>query len=73
MLQTFEYTFYPRFPDLRRTLAARIADLDGSDLQPDGPPGFHKLRRWIGWRGARRAQRVAERLGLNRAARSGQA
>ena len=71
MLQTFEYTFYPRFSGLRRTVAERIADLDGSDLQPDGPPGFHKLRRWIGWRGARRAQQVAERLGLNRAGRSG--
>lgn len=69
MLQTFEYTFYPRFADLSRALAARIAALGGSDLAPDGPPGFHKLRRWIGWRGARRAQKAAERLGLNRAAR----
>ena len=71
MLQTFAYRFYPRFPDLRRELAARIAQLGGSDLTPDGPPGFHALRRWIGWRGARRAQRVAERFGLNRAARGG--
>lgn len=70
MLQTFEYTFYPRFSGLRRALAARTAALGGSDLAPDGPPGFHQLRRWIGWRGARRAQLVAERLSLNRAARS---
>ena len=70
MLQTFEYTFYPEFADLRRTLAARIDQLGGSDLKPDGPPGFHALRPWIGWRAARRAQRLAERLGLNRAARS---
>lgn len=73
MLQTFEYTFFPRFTDLRRALAARIAELGGSDLAPDGPPGFHALRRWIGWRGARRAQRMAERLGINRAARSARA
>ena len=73
MLQTFAYTFYPAYADLRRELALRIAELGGSDLVPDGPPGFHKLRRWIGWRGARRAQRMAERLGLNRAARGGRA
>ena len=71
ILRTFDYTFYPAFPDLRRELAARIAELGGSNLGPDGPPGFHKLRHWIGWRMARRIQRAAERLGLNRAARGG--
>ena len=69
MLQTFAYTFYPAFADLRRELAELIDKLGGSDLPPDGPPGFHKLRRWIGWRGARRVQILAEHLGLNRAAR----
>lgn len=70
MLQTFAYTFYPAYADLRRQIALRIAELGGSDLVPDGPPGFHKLRRWIGWRGARRVQRLATRLGLNRAGRT---
>ena len=69
MLRTFEYTFYPAFADLHRQIAVRIAELGGSDLAPDGPPGFHRLRRYIGWRAARRVQRLAERLGLNGAAR----
>ena len=72
MLQTFDYTFYPAYADLRRDLAVRIAELGGSDLAPDGPPGFHKLRRWTGWRVARRVQRIAERLKLNRSARGAQ-
>ena len=62
MLKTFEYAFYPAFPDLRRKLEARISELGGSDLQPVGPPGFHALRRWIGWRPARRVQQLADRI-----------
>ena len=70
MLQTFDYTFYPAFSDLRRDLALRIAELGGSDLCPDGPPGFHNLRSWIGWRGARRLQHLAMKLRVNRAGHS---
>ena len=62
MLKTFDYTFYPAFPDLRRKLDARIGELGGSDLPPVGPPGFHALRRWIGWRPARRVQQLADRI-----------
>ena len=69
MLQTFDYTFYPAYAELRRDLAERIAELGGSDLPPIGPPGFHTLRRWIGWRAARRVQRMATKLGLNRTGR----
>jgi glycosyltransferase involved in cell wall biosynthesis len=69
MLQNFDYMFYPAFPDLRRKLAARRRELGGSDVQPVGPPGFHKLRKWIGWRAAKRVQAAAERFGMNRAAR----
>ena len=68
-LQTFIYEFYPRFPDLRSSISQRIAELGGADLAPSGPPGFHKLRRWTGWRTARRLQLLAERWGLNRASR----
>lgn len=69
MLRTFDHTFYPAFADLRHLLEARIQELGGSDLPPVGPPGFHRLRRWVGWRAARRAQQWAERKGLNAAAR----
>jgi hypothetical protein len=69
VLQTFIYGFYPQFPDLRSRINQRIAELGGSDLEPSGPSGFHKLRRLTGWRTARRVQLLAERWGLNRASR----
>lgn len=69
LLQDFDYGYYPSHPDLRAKARTRIAELGGSDLEPDGPPGFHKLRRMIGWRAARRAQHLAEKLKLNSAAR----
>ncbi|MCW2284296.1 glycosyltransferase involved in cell wall biosynthesis [Rhodoblastus acidophilus] len=69
LLQDFEFTYYPEHPDLRARARARVAELGGSKLEPDGPPGFQKLRRLVGWRLARRAQRYAEAIGLNRAAR----
>lgn len=70
MLRTFDHTFCPAFADLRRALESRIKGLGGSDLPPVGPPGFHRLRRWIGWRAARRVQFLSERLGLNHASRA---
>ena len=59
MLQDFVYDVYPEHPDLRARVRARVAELGGSDLPPDGPPGFHRLRRLVGWRLARRAERLA--------------
>lgn len=71
VLQNFEYGFYPDFPDLRARIRCRVAELGGADLEPSGPPGFQRLRPWIGWRAARRIQLLAEHWGLNRAARTG--
>ena len=68
ILQSFEYTYYPGHADLRAQIRARVAELGGADLAPEGPPGFHKLRRAIGWRAARRVQHLAERMKLNGAA-----
>jgi len=69
VLQNFEYTYYPAHADLRAKIRARVAELGGSDLAPDGPPDFQTLRQIVGWRAARRVQHLAESLGLNRAAR----
>jgi GT2 family glycosyltransferase len=68
VLQSFDYDYYPTHADLRQKVRIRIAELGGSDLAPDGPPGFQRLRRLVGWRAARRVQHLAERLRLNRAA-----
>jgi glycosyltransferase involved in cell wall biosynthesis len=65
MLQAFEYEHYPSYSVLRAMVRARVAELGGADIGPSGPPGFHKLRPWIGWKAARHVQRVAERFGMN--------
>jgi glycosyltransferase involved in cell wall biosynthesis len=69
VLQDFDYTYYPEYADLRAKVRARALELGGADLSPDGPPGFHRLRRLVGWRAARRVQRFAETAGFNSAAR----
>ena len=58
MLQDFIYSHYPKHPDLCRELRSRILELGGSDLKPDGPPRFHQLKRFVGWKNARRIQRL---------------
>lgn len=58
VLQDFIYTYYPDYADLRNYLEIRIQELGGSNLQPDGPPRFQKLRNVIGWKAARRVQKV---------------
>ncbi|MGB3544726.1 glycosyltransferase family 2 protein [Rubrivirga sp.] len=59
VLQDFVYDVYPEYPDLRHRVGARVEELGGSDLEPSGPPGFHRLRRFVGWRLARRVERFA--------------
>jgi glycosyltransferase involved in cell wall biosynthesis len=56
ILQDFIYTYYPEHADLRAKLAQRVLELGSSDLTPDGPPKFHQLRRFIGWKLARLVQ-----------------
>lgn len=62
LLRDFEYTFFPAHRDLRTEAASRVAELGGADIEPDGPPGFQRLRALIGWKLARRVQRLAEAL-----------
>lgn len=61
LLQDFVYTYYPEHSTLRSLAKRRVKELGGSDLQPDGPPRFQQLRKWIGWKAARRLQRLAGR------------
>lgn len=68
MLQDFIYEHYPHHPNLLSAARRRVRELGGSDLDPDGPPGFQALRRVTGWRIARRVERFAQRRGLTRSA-----
>jgi glycosyltransferase involved in cell wall biosynthesis len=62
VLQDFIYTFYPAHCDLRQKIGARVRELGGSDLPPDGSPRFNQLRRLVGWKAARLAQQLASRV-----------
>jgi glycosyltransferase involved in cell wall biosynthesis len=67
-LQEFVFDYYPEHEELCRLMAARVNELGGSDRPPEGTPGFHALRRVVGWRLARRIEKFAVRHKLNRAA-----
>lgn len=58
IFKAFEYDQHPYHPDLCARARARVTALGGSDLEPDGPPNFHRLRTLVGWRLARRVQRT---------------
>lgn len=59
-LQDFVYAHGLEHPDLAARAQDRVEALGGSDVAPDGPPGFQRLRRVVGWKLARRAQRAVE-------------
>jgi glycosyltransferase involved in cell wall biosynthesis len=61
ILQDFIYGYYPDHADLLAEVAQRVKALGGSDLRPEGPPVFQAARRFIGWRAARRLQRLRTR------------
>ncbi len=61
VLQDFIYTYYPDHPDLRALIQQRIRELGGSNLEASGGPHFHQLRRLVGWKAAKRLQKLAGR------------
>lgn len=66
-MQRFVYEIYPAAPDLAAKAQRRANELGGSDLQPDGGPLFKACRTFLGWKGARRVQRLVYRLGYMKA------
>lgn len=68
VMQKFVFDYYPEHMELCRLMATRVNELGGSDRPPDGTPGFHVLRRVVGWKVARRIEKFTVRHGLNRAA-----
>ncbi len=61
IMQSFVYEYYPTRMDLIKQAEDMVQKLGGSKLEPGGGGGFHFLRRWLGWKAARRLQRAAGR------------
>jgi hypothetical protein len=55
------YDLYPQHSDLRRKLEARINECGGSKIPPFGGRYFQALRPIIGWKLAKRLQKLAGR------------
>jgi len=56
--QQLIYEAYPAAPAMRRRAKALAAGWGGAQVAPFGGPKFQRLRRLVGWRLARRLQRV---------------
>jgi glycosyltransferase involved in cell wall biosynthesis len=61
MCQHMIYDIYPQHADLAERLRQRVEECGGADIDPSGGWYFNKLRPVIGWKLARRLQRVAGR------------
>jgi glycosyltransferase involved in cell wall biosynthesis len=68
VIQDFVYRYYPAHEDLLKELELRVRELGSPSREPVGTPGFHLLRRFLGWRLARKVEQRAVRYGLNRSA-----
>lgn len=55
------YDLYPRHPDLRKKLQQRVRECGKPNIQPSGGKYFQKMRPWIGWKLARRIQKMVKK------------
>jgi Glycosyltransferases involved in cell wall biogenesis len=60
-LQRFIFEAYPHVPEYRAIAAAKVQSLGGSRLTPEGGPRFRIAARLLGWRLARRLERMLAR------------
>lgn len=58
--QRFAYNTYPEVPNLVKAAEARVAELGGCDLRPEGGKSFRLLAAVTGWKVARRIQLAAK-------------
>lgn len=61
VLQNFVYSVYPDYSDLSMSIQRRIADLGGSNLPMPAGPRLQVLYRLLGWKAAKRLQKLAGR------------
>ncbi len=65
-LQRFIYDIYPEHPDLLERATHLVRELGGSDLRPQSGAIFNLLRPVLGWRFAKRLQKLVYRFGYDR-------
>lgn len=63
VFRTLEFQSYPDSPDVSAVAMTRVRDLGGSRLRPPGGSVFRAASTLVGWRAARRFQRIAYCLG----------
>ena len=68
VFQRFIYGVYPEVPDLQKKAEAKVQQLGGSDVLPYGGPMFQILSYTVGWKQAKRIQKLAYRYGYSKAA-----
>lgn len=66
--QRFIYEVYPDVPDLQEKAGVKVQQLGGSNLKPSGGPMFLLMSRIVGWKQAKRIQRLAYSYGYSKAA-----
>jgi len=64
--QRFIHEVYPDVPDLQKTAEAKVKQLGGSQLKPFGGPMFQLLTYALGWKQAKRIQKLGYRYGYQR-------
>ncbi|MBD2501512.1 glycosyltransferase family 2 protein [Anabaena azotica] len=60
--QRFIYSTYPDAPDLVKQAEAKVQSLGGANLQPEGGVVFHMVANTLGWKSAKRLQKVASKV-----------
>ncbi|MBF2097683.1 MAG: glycosyltransferase family 2 protein [Gloeomargaritaceae cyanobacterium C42_A2020_066] len=68
VFQRFIYEIYPEQPDLVQLAETKVAQWGGSDEQPRGGTFFQTLRPLVGWKLARRLQKMVYSRGYARLA-----
>jgi len=63
VLQRFIYEVYPDAPDLLQKAEAKVQEFGGSNIQPLGGPVFQFLASYIGWKKAKKIQKIFYQYG----------
>lgn len=66
--QEFIYDHYPYFPEYLHKASLQVTRLGGTAIKPSGSPVFMRLKKFLGWKLAKRIEDFAYKHNLNRSA-----